>query len=215
MFFVFRVLFRDISWKKCVLGFLASVLLAFGLYHIHAQSAVTEGGILGLSLFFDKVLHISPAISTTVLNLLCYLLGFRVLGRTFVVYSAVTTAGFSLSYAIFEQFPPLFPTIGEYPLLASLVGALFVGISCGICVRIGGAPSGDDALAMSLSRLLHIPIQWVYLVTDLSVLALSLIYIPLQRILYSLLTVVLSGQLVGAVQKLSLKVKRSNPDASL
>ena len=205
MFFVFRVLFRDISWKKCVLGFLASVLLAFGLYHIHAQSAVTEGGILGLSLFFDKVLHISPAITTTLLNILCYLLGFRVLGRKFIVYSAITTAGFSISYAVFELFPPLFPAIGEYPLLAALVGAVVVGISCGICVRIGGAPTGDDALAMSVSRILRVPIAWVYLVTDLSVLALSLVYIPLQRILYSLLTVTLSGQIVGAVQKLPLK----------
>ena len=202
---MFRVLFRDISWKKCVLGFLASVLLAFGLYHIHAQSAVTEGGILGLSLFFDKVLHISPAITTTLLNILCYLLGFRVLGRKFIVYSAITTAGFSISYAVFEQFPPLFPAIGEYPLLAALVGAIVVGISCGICVRIGGAPTGDDALAMSVSRILRVPIAWVYLVTDLSVLALSLVYIPLQRILYSLLTVTLSGQIVGAVQKFPLK----------
>ena len=191
-----------------MLGAFASVLLAFGLYNVHAQCAVTEGGILGLSLFFDKVLSVSPAISATVLNVLCYLLGFRVLGRKFVVYSAVTTLGFSLSYAIFEQFPPLFPQIGEHPLLAAVVGALFVGVGCGICVRIGGAPSGDDALAMSLSRVLRVSIQWVYLITDLSVLALSLVYIPLERIVYSLVTVTLSGQLVGVFQKIKLPKKR-------
>ena len=203
-------LFRGISWKKCLIGALASVLLAFGLYHIHAQSAVTEGGILGLSLFFDKVLSLSPAITATVFNLLCYFLGFRVLGRQFIVYSAVTTLGFSLSYAILEQSPPLFPAIGTYPLLAAVVGALFVGVGCGVCVRIGGAPSGDDALAMALSRLLHLPIAWVYLITDLSVLALSLVYIPLGRILYSLITVTLSGQLVGVFQKIKLSEKRSS-----
>ena len=203
-------LFRGISWKKCLLGTLASALLAFGLYHIHAQSAVTEGGILGLSLFFDKVLSLSPAITAAVLNILCYLFGFRVLGREFVIYSAVTTLGFSLSYAIFEQFPPLFPTVGEHPLLAAIVGALFVGVGCGICVRIGGAPSGDDALAMALSRVWHISIAWVYLITDLSVLALSLIYIPFERILYSLITVTLSGQLVGVFQKIKLSRKRSS-----
>ena len=191
-----------------MLGAFASVLLAFGLYNVHAQCAVTEGGILGLSLFFDKVLSVSPAISATVLNVLCYLLGFRVLGRKFVVYSAVTTLGFSLSYAIFEQFPPLFPQIGEHPLLAAVVGALFVGVGCGICVRIGGAPSGDDALAMSLSRVLRVSIQWVYLITDLSVLALSLVYIPLERIVYSLVTVTLSGQLVGVFQKIKQPKKR-------
>ena len=46
-----------------------------------------------------------------------------------------------------------------------------------------------------------IPIQWIYLVSDLTVLLLSLSYIPIRRIAYSLLTVVLSGQIIGILQK--------------
>ena len=87
------------------------------------------------------------------------------------------------------------------PLAASIVGSIFVGVGCGVCVRIGGAPSGDDALAMSLSRLTRIPIQWVYLSTDLLVLGLSLSYIPVSKIAYSLLTVILSGQIIGLFQR--------------
>ncbi|MBR3842913.1 MAG: YitT family protein, partial [Christensenellaceae bacterium] len=63
-------------------------------------------------------------------------------------------------------------------------------------------PSGDDALAMSLSKILKIRIEKVYLATDLVVLFLSLSYIPIGKILYSLLTVVLSGQIIGLIQKL-------------
>ena len=54
---------------------------------------------------------------------------------------------------------------------------------------------------MSLSRRLHVPIEWVYLLTDLTVLALSLSYLPLSRIAYSLLTVTLSGKLIGIIQR--------------
>ena len=50
-------------------------------------------------------------------------------------------------------------------------------------------------------------IQWAYLIFDLIVLALSLSYIPWQRIGWSLLTVILSGQIVGWVQKVR-KVRR-------
>ena len=57
------------------------------------------------------------------------------------------------------------------------------------------------ALAMSLSSLLRVRIQWVYLASDLLILSLSLTYIPLSRIAYSLLTVVLSGQIIGLLQK--------------
>ena len=200
-----RKLFQDVSPLHCLIGAAASAFLAFGLYNVHAQAGVTEGGVLGLSLFFDQLFHISPAVMAAVLNVFCYLFGFRVLGRKFIIYSAVATLGFSVSYAIFESFPPLFPQIAESPLLAAVLGALFVGIGCGICVRIGGAPSGDDALAMALSHKLRVGISWVYLASDLTVLSLSLFYIPLSRILYSLLTVILSGQIVGWIEKIGRK----------
>ena len=87
------------------------------------------------------------------------------------------------------------------PLAAAISGSIFVGVGCGICVRQGGAPSGDDALSMSLSRITGIPIQWVYLLSDLLVLGLSLTYIPLEKIAYSLLTVLLSGQIIGLFQR--------------
>ena len=199
---------NDLTLRECALTILATLLLAFGLYNVHAQSNVTEGGVLGLTLLLDELLGLSPAISTLILNALCYLFGARVLGRRFILYSAIATGSYSLFYAILEQFPPLFPAIGDYPLVAALVGALFVGIGCGICVRVGGAPSGDDALAMALSHKLRLPIAIVYLVSDLLVLGLSLLYIPPLRILYSLLTVVLSGQIVGAVERLGRKDKQ-------
>jgi hypothetical protein len=41
-------------------------------------------------------------------------------------------------------------------------------------------------------------------VTDLTVLGLSLTYIPLSRLWYSLLTVILSGQIVGWIQHIPL-----------
>ena len=93
----------------------------------------------------------------------------------------VAAIGFSGFYKkILNNSIPV-PQIGEKPLLAAVVGALFVGISVGICVRVGGAPTGDDALAMSLSTVLPVDIQWIYLISDLVVLFMSLSYIPLRE----------------------------------
>ncbi|MBO5197064.1 MAG: YitT family protein [Lachnospiraceae bacterium] len=186
--------------RNCVLSVLSSAFLAFGLYHVHSCSGVTEGGVLGLTLLLDHWFGISPAVSGFVMNLLCYLLGWRLLGREFIAYSTIAAAGFSAAYKICEQFDPLWPQLYEMPLLAAFVGAIFVGVGAGVCVRMGGAPSGDDALAMSISRMTHIRIQWAYLISDLIVLGLSATYIPWNRIGYSLLTVILSGQIVGWIQ---------------
>lgn len=198
----------NITAMRILVSLLGSALLAFGLYNVHSLSGVTEGGILGLTLLLQHWFDISPATSGLVLNLLCYVIGWKMLGKEFLIYSAVSAGGFSLSYKIFEQFDPLWPQLAQRPLLAAVVGAAFVGISVGICVRIGGAPSGDDSLAMSLSKATGMDIQWAYLIFDLIVLAMSLSYIPLSRIAYSLLTVVLSGQLVGIVQKIPLPQKQ-------
>lgn len=170
------------------------------MYNIHALSDITEGGVLGATLLLEHWFGISPALSSFVMNALCYLLGWRILGKKFIAYSLIAAGGYSLGYGICEQFPPLWPGIAEYPLAAAIAGALFIGIGAGLCVRAGGATTGDDALAMSLSRITKIPIQWIYLTSDLTVLLLSLSYIPFRRIAYSLLTVVLSGQIIGWIQ---------------
>ena len=199
------VLLRKIKLRSCAVALLGSVILAFGLYHIHACAGVTEGGVLGATLLLEHHYGISPAVTGFVLNVLCYFLGWRALGKSFLAYSFVSAAGFSLFYKIFEQFPPLWPGLYELPLLAAVLGALFVGVGVGLCVLVGGAPTGDDALAMAVSRWTKVGIQWAYLVTDLVVLALSLTYIPPRRMIYSLLTVVLSGQIIGLLQKLPRK----------
>ena len=191
-----------------LLSLLGSGILGFGLFQIHAHSGVTEGGQLGLTLLLQHWLQISPALSGFVISALCYGLGWRTLGKPFLFYSAVSAVGFSITYWICQQFPPLWPNLGEYPLIAALLGAVFVGIGCGLCVRVGGAPSGDDALAMSLSRICKIRIEYVYLISDVSVLLLSLTYIPVARIGFSLLTVLLSGKLVGLVQRFSIHKRR-------
>lgn len=154
----------------------------------------------GATLLLEHWTGISPALTGGIMNVLCYVLGWRLLGKEFIAYSALATVGFSGTYKICEQFPHLWPGLADMPLVAALVGALFVGVGAGLCVRVGGAPSGDDALAMSISHATGWKIQWVYLMSDLIVLVMSLSYIPVRRIGYSLFTVLLSGQLIGFVQ---------------
>lgn len=198
-------MWKDIKIKDCIIAAVSSIFLAFGLYHVHNFSGVTEGGIIGLNLLLEHWFNISPSITNFVANAVFYLLGFKLLGRVFIIYSTVATVSFSISYGIIEQFDPLWPELYEMPLLAAIIGAFFVGIGAGVCVRIGGAISGDDALAMCVSHITHMKVEWAYLVSDLIVLALSLTYIPLSRIWYSLLTVILSGQIIGWVQRIGKK----------
>ena len=143
--------FPKLKTTNCIVAFLSSALQAFGMYNIHALSGVTEGGVLGATLLFDHWFGLSPAVSSFVLNIACYVLGWRTLGKSFIAYSAIAACGYSASYAICELFPPLWPGIASLPLLASVVGALFIGVgavagAAGMLLDPSGRALGMDAM---------------------------------------------------------------------
>ena len=188
--------------KNIALILIGSCLQAAAISNIHAFSDVTEGGTLGLTILIFHFTGISPAITSLIFDGLCYALGWKVMGKRFLIYSSISVLFYSFCYSIFELFAPIYPPILSSPLLCAIVGAIILGTGAGLAVMGGAATSGDDAFAMSISRKYKIKIQYVYLISDLLVLALSLTYIPLTKILYSVLTVILSGQIVGWIQLL-------------
>lgn len=198
---------KDVAMRVavCLAG---SFLQAFAIYNIHSISDITEGGIFGLELLANHWLGISPAITGFLLTAVCFILGWRTFGTSFLVYSGICAAFYSCSYAVLEHLPRLFPGIGAYPLLAAVLGAVLIGLGAGVCVRVGGATGGDDALAMSLSERFHVQIRWIYLASDVTVLLMSLSYIPLKRIAWSLLTVFLSGQVINWVVAVKLPPRK-------
>ena len=95
-----RQALKNITLKNCAITLLGSFILAFGLYNVHSISGVTEGGVLGATLLLEHWTGISPAFTGGIMNILCYILGWKLLGKEFIAYSALATAGFSGTYKI-------------------------------------------------------------------------------------------------------------------
>lgn len=184
---------------------LGAAILSFGLYNIHSQSKITEGGVLGMTLLLHHWFGISPSVSGFCMDLTCYLLGFQILGKSFLKNALTASAGFSLCYRLWEKAGFLLPDLSSYPIGAALAGGVFVGIGVGLVVREGGASGGDDALALIISKLARCKISRAYFITDFTVLMLSLSYIPVKNILCSLITVTLSSFLIEKVQSFGKK----------
>ena len=147
------------EWKNYLTIMLGAAILAFGIYNVHRQAGITEGGVLGMTLLLDRWFGISPAVGELVMDIICYAVGYKVLGGAFARYSLVATCSFALSYGVYEMFPPLLPDLSAHPLVAAVLGAVFVGVGVGLAVRVGGACGGDDALAMVLAKKLRWPIS--------------------------------------------------------
>ena len=183
----------------CIL--LGTAICSFGIYNIHRQTGVTEGGVLGMIVLLNYWFDISPSILSVSLDLLCYALAFRRLGVRFLIISGVSSLSLSMFFRLWESFPPMLPNFYDRPLIAAVLGALFIGVGVGVVIRNGGSCSGDDALALFISNVTGWRISRAYLITDFTVLALSLTYIPFNRIFYSLITVTLSSYIIDLIQR--------------
>lgn len=177
-----------------------AAILTFGLHNIHAQTGITEGGVLGLLLFVNHWTGLPASVVSPVLDLLCYLLALRFLGGQFIRTSLISTAAVALCFKFWESFPYLLPDLSGAPLAAALLGGVFVGVGVGVIVRGGGSSGGDDALALTISRVTKWRLSRAYMFTDFVVLGLSLSYLPAGRIVFSLITVTLSSWLIDRVQ---------------
>lgn len=191
---------NKINIKKILFIILGAMISTFGIYNIHERVNITEGGIIGLMLLIEHWLKISPAYITPVLDLSCYVLAYKYLGNAFIKTSIISTLISSLFYKFWELFPLILPDLSSYPLLAAILGGMFVGIGVGLIVRQGGSAGGDDALALTLSHVFSWRLSFCYLFTDVTVLLLSLSYIPIKQIVYSLITVNVSSFLIDFIK---------------
>lgn len=192
---------EEITVKKILIIVLGAGICSFGIHNIHQRTNITEGGVIGLMLLIEHWLHISPAYITPILDLVCYLTAFKYLGGSFIVISIISTFFVSSFYKLWELFPFMLPDLSSKPLLAAILGGIFVGVGVGLIVRQGGSSGGDDALALSISEAFKWKLSRAYLFTDVTVLILSLSYIPISRIVYSLITVTISSNLIDWIKE--------------
>ncbi len=189
--------------KSYLLMLIGTVILAFGYYQIHTQNAITEGGVLGLILLLSHHFPIPASIVSITLDLTCLLIGYKILGRTFLVRALFAAGAFAIFYFIFEKVGPILPSLMELPFLASILGAIFVGVGVGLVISGGGIAGGDDVLAILFHRRFKLPLSYGYVLFDFSVLALSLSYIHYTHLIYSCITVLCSSYIIQFItQKL-------------
>ncbi|WP_229106449.1 YitT family protein [Paenibacillus sp. 1001270B_150601_E10] len=182
---------RKIGWML-----LGSILLAVSYYHINFQNNLVEGGFVGLALIGKYTLDWSPALTVLMLDIPVFIVAWFLSGRQFILNTAIATGTFSLTYELCERFSPIVLNFGSNMFLAAVLSGLLTGLGAGLVLRFGGATGGDDILALMLSRVSKLSVGTVFILFDVAVLLLSLFFLPLMDILYTILAVSIAGQVI-------------------
>ena len=187
--------------KSILLIIIGASILSFGSYNFNYQNNVTEGGVLGLLLLMQQIFNISPSITSVIIDFSLFSIGTKFFGKRFLLYSVLSTITFSTTYKIWESVGFLIPSFTNNMLIASILAGIGVGVGVGLVVRGGGASGGDDVIALLGNKLLKLKVNHVYLATDSIVLLMSLVYLDIKQVFFSIIAVTISGKIISIIYK--------------
>lgn len=81
---------KSMEQLKMILSIvLGTAIYAFGLLYFIIPSKLMEGGITGITLLLNYAFSISPSLSTLLLNIPLFLIGWKMLGGKQILYTGV------------------------------------------------------------------------------------------------------------------------------
>ena len=199
---------RRTKLKHIILILLGSLILSFGIYNLNYQNNITEGGVLGVLLLLKNLFDIEPSVANLIIDMSLLIIAYKFFGKQFLTHSIIATLSFSIFYKIFESIGPLIPVL-QSKFIVTILSGLFVGVGVGIIVRNGAAAGGDDALAMVISKITSMTIGNVYMVGDIVVLILSLTYLSVYDIFWSLIAVNISGRTIDFIYNFNNELSKA------
>nr|WP_072327804.1 MULTISPECIES: YitT family protein [unclassified Paenibacillus] len=177
-----------------------TAIYAFGLHYFVIANELMEGGITGVALLLHYIAGIPPSITTLVINIPLFVLGWRLLGKASIFYTICGTLLLAAFLWIMERLIGAglivpFRTESDTFLVSAYAG-LTLGIGLGLVFRYGGTTGGSDIVA----RILHKKKGWsvgrLILATDAVVLGASLLFLPKEKIMYTLVVVFITAKII-------------------
>ena len=192
-----------ISVQNILMLILGVAIYAFGIHYFVVANEFMEGGITGIALLLQYVLAIPPSISTLLLNAPLFLIGWKWLGKsqmTLTVIGSVSLSGFLWVMEQLIAVGLLVPLrMDQDYFLAILYAGVTTGVGLGLVFRFGGTTGGSDIVARLGNKLLGWSMGTVLLGFDALVLGASLLYLPREKVLYTLVMVFIATKVIDFI----------------
>ncbi|WP_054957100.1 YitT family protein [Paenibacillus dakarensis] len=182
-----------------------TAIYAFGLLYFIIPNQLMEGGVTGITVLLNYAFQIPPSMSTLLLNIPLFLVGVKILGGRQSIYTGLGIVSLTFFLWLIEKWIELgwivpFQTEHDY-ILASLYAGVTLGAGLGIVFRFGGTTGGSDIIARIFNRKFGYSMGQVILGLDIIIIGASLLYIPLEKILYTLVAVFIASKVIDFIQE--------------
>ncbi|MGM9531413.1 YitT family protein [Intestinibacter sp.] len=158
---------------------------------------IIDGGIIGISIMLSYVTKIQLSILTLVLNIPFLILGYKQLGKSFLIKAAYAMVVFSI---LLEQFKPVEELTNDI-LLATVFGGVLLGIGVGFVIRYGACLDGTEVVAILISKKMSFSVGQVVMFFNFFIYATASLLFGWDRALYSILTYFITFKIIDMVSE--------------
>ena len=189
------------SWVVVVLTYMfmtiGILLAALALEVFLIPNRIIDGGITGISIILSFLTNINLSIFIVIINIPFLLLGFKHLGKNFLIQSSVAMILFSLLLEAFKQVDVVTSDI----LLATVFGGLLLGIGVGFVIRYGACLDGVETIAILINKKTSFSVGQVILLVNLVIYMVAGILFGWDRALYSIMTYFITYKIIDIVSE--------------
>lgn len=177
-------------------------IYALSIDMVSIPNKLADGGLSGITLIIRYFWHINPGVSTLILNIPLIMLGYRYMGKKLLAYTIFGTLCLSLFLWIWRYLSIINQLNLEHDLfLSAAIAGVLSGLGLGIVFRFNGTTGGTDIIARILQIKLGISSGKTILALDALVLFLSLSYLDLKHMMYTLIASFVLSRVMDLVQQ--------------
>lgn len=180
---------------KYALLLLGSAIAAVGLEIFLVPNNIIDGGIVGISIITSHLTRLPLGLFTFVLNVPFLILGYRHIGKSFVISSLFSISAFSIFISLLHPISGLTDDV----LLATVFGGIILGTGVGFILRSGGSLDGSEIVAIILSRRSLLSVGQLVMIINVVIFSLAALALGWDRALYSMIAYFIAHKAIDIV----------------
>ncbi|RNA70646.1 YitT family protein [Alteribacter keqinensis] len=200
--------------KKLIITVAAAAVLAVALNFFLIPANVFASGFTGLAQIISELIplaFLSPGIMLLLLNIPVAVLGWKMVGKSFTLYSFINVA----ATTFFLEVIPV-TTISDDIILNSVFGGVLGGIGGGIVLKYGASSGGVDILALIMAKRSDRSLGVYFFMMNSVIVITSGLMFGMEKALYTLLTLYVTSRIIDTIHtrhvKLTAMIVTKRPD---
>ncbi len=192
-----KILFILKQIPSFILITLGAVMAAAALEIFLIPNSIIDGGLNGVSIILNKVFGGSLSLFIIVLNIPFLLIGWKQLGKKFLIKAIYAMLTFSVLLEVFSTTPEVTDDI----LLALVYGGLLLGVGVGLVIKEGGCLDGTEAVAITISKKTNLSVGQIVFIFNIFIYGSAIFVFGIDRALYSLLMYFITFKIIDIVSE--------------